>query len=51
MTCVEKILMELIDKSNEGEDSDELERERQILEEYGGRKFEMLKLKLKCLLL
>lgn len=50
MSCVLQILMELIDKSKEREDSDEVEEERKVLIEYGEDKYDYLKLKLKWLL-
>ena len=52
MSCVQQILIELIEKSKEKEkeDSDEAEEERKILIEYGDDKYDYLKLKLKWLL-
>ena len=50
MYCVSQILIELIEKSKEREDSDEVEEERKILIEYGDGKHDYLKLKLKWLL-
>jgi len=47
---VQQILIELIEKSKEKEDSDEAEEERKILIEYGDDKYDYLKLKLKWLL-
>jgi hypothetical protein len=50
MSCVSQILAELIEKSKEREDSEEVEEEIKILMEYGEEKYEYLKIKLRWLL-
>ena len=50
MSCVQQILVELIEKSKEREDSDDEEEERKILMEYGEVKYEYLKIKLQWFL-
>jgi len=47
---VSQILAELIEKSKEREDSEEVEEEIKILMEYGEEKYEYLKIKLRWLL-